>query len=131
MRINQVLWVINSETKNVIPVKIVEKITKETSTGESVEFILESVSGKRMNLSTLKETYFQTSQEAQQHLLSSAARLVEEIMARAIKSSEKFFQENHVQEEPVHDNIKGADQPEIVTLPDGTKARLRIKDLEG
>jgi hypothetical protein len=130
MRINQVLWVINSETKNVIPVKIVEKITKETSAGESTEFILESVSGKKMSLSSLKDAYFQSSQEAQQHLLSSAAKLIDEIIARAVKSSEKFFQDSRVHEEPSHDIVQEVDQPDFVMLPDGTRARLRIKDLE-
>ena len=80
MKINQILWIINGETKNLVPVKIVEKITKETSLGQQIEFVIETVSGKKRNLSEIKDRYFETSDEARIFLLESASKMINEIV---------------------------------------------------
>lgn len=130
MRINQILWIINNESKSVVPVKIVEKITKETLEGERIEFVVESVQGKRKNLSEMKVTYFETHEDARKHLLDSAINLIDGIISRAIEISEKFSDDSVVHENQPSDTIQEGPSPELVILPDGSRARLRIRDLE-
>lgn len=128
MKINQILWVINNETRAVVPVKIVEKITKETVSGQKIEFIVELINGKKRNLSELGATFFESPEEAREYLLHAATNLVDEIVSRAIEVAQKFLSpDSDVQESLASDMIQGEPEPEMITLPDGTKARLRIK----
>jgi hypothetical protein len=132
MRINQVLWVIHGETKTVIPVKIIEKITKETSAGEIVEFVFETTSGKRRNLSDLKDRYFETPEEARSFLVETATHLIDEIVNRAIDTSKKLSDfEQQDSGQPVllpekRDTIDLRSEG-TMELPNGQVARVRIR----
>ncbi len=131
MQINQVLWVINGENQNVIPVRIVEKVTKETASGTKTEFIVETVTGKKISLTNLNGPYFESSLEASNHLLASAHQLIKRIIAKAEEAAQKF---GHVaQSAPQNVQLDEEDdtifqeEPEMVTLPDGRQARVRVK----
>ena len=132
MKINQILWVIHGETKTVIPVKIVEKITKETSEGEAIEFVFETTSGKKRNLSDLKDQYFETSDEARTFLLEAATQLIDNIVERAEDASRKLLNiDLKSSRQPVllpekHDTIDMLDEG-TVELPNGQVARVRIR----
>ena len=135
MRINQILWVIHGETKAVVPVKIVEKITKETSSGELVEFVFETTTGKKRNLSDLKDQYFETSNAARSFLIEAATNLIDNIVARAEEASKKFLEFDQKDfDQPVlqngnRDTIDMQDGP-TVELPNGQIARVRIRTQE-
>lgn len=128
MKIGKILWVINGDAHTIVPVKIVEKITKETLQGEQIEFVIETTSGKKLNLSNLKDRYYETIDEARNFLLTAAQNLINEIVDKALNSSKKF----QVEHDPVQladrlDTIDHAEVPTAVELPDGTMARVRIK----
>jgi len=131
MQINQVIWVINSENQSVIPVKVVEKITKETSTGVKTEFIVETVTGKKVNLSNLNGPYFEKSLDASNHLLATAHQLIKKIIAKAEEAAQKFgyVEQNAPQDVQLdeEDDTMYQEEPEVITLPDGRQARVRVK----
>ena len=131
MQINQVLWVINSENQNVIPVKIIEKVTKETASGVKTEFIVETVTGKKTPLSSISGPHFEDIQDASNHLLTAASELINRVISRAVESAKKFQNvapvvQKHVQFDEEDDTMY-QEEPEMVTLPDGRQARVRIK----
>jgi hypothetical protein len=131
MQINQVLWVINGENQNVIPVRIVEKVTKETASGTKTEFIVETVTGKKISLTNLNGPYFESSLDASNHLLATAHQLIKKIIAKAEEAAQKF---GHVEQSAPQnvqldeeDDTIYQEEPEMVTLPDGRRARVRVK----
>lgn len=131
MQINQVLWVINGENQSVIPVQIVEKVTKETSSGVKTEFVVQTTTGKKLNLSSLSGPYFEKSLDASNHLLAVAHQLIKKVITRAEESAQKFQLVEQPEPDPVqyhedHDMMY-QEEPEVVTLPDGRQARVRIK----
>jgi len=131
MQINQVIWVINSENQSVIPVKVVEKITKETSTGVKTEFIVETVSGKKVNLSSISGPHFEDIQEASNHLLNAATQLIERVISKAVEAARKFQNVAPAAQKMVQldeeDDTMYQEEPEVITLPDGRQARVRVK----
>jgi len=131
MQINQVLWVINSENQSVIPVKVVEKVTKETASGTKTELIVSTVTGKKINLSHLNSPYFEKSSDAYNHLMSAANKIIKTVIAKAEElakqlGSVEIPEEHQVQIAETDDTIV-KEEPEFITLPDGRQARVRIK----
>lgn len=131
MQINQVLWVINGENQTVIPVQIVEKVTKETSSGVKTEFIVQSVAGKKVNLNSINGPHFESSHDAYNYLLKTADQLIKKVIAKAEESAKKFQTSEITNQPPVQfdeeDDTMYQEEPEMVTLPDGRQARVRIK----
>jgi len=131
MQINQVLWVINSENQSVIPVQIVEKVTKETSFGVKTEFIVQVVTGKKINLASIGGPYFESSHDAYNHLLAAANQLIKKVIAKAEESAKKFQAVDNFVQSPVQfpeeDDTIYQEDPATVTLPDGRQAKVRIK----
>lgn len=131
MQINQVLWVINGENQTVIPVQIVEKVTKETASGVKTEFIVQNIAGKKFSLNSLNGPYFERSSDAYNHLLSAAQNLIKKVISRAEEAAQKFQIVEQVVQQPVQFDNEGdtmyQEEPEVVTLPDGRQARVRIK----
>ena len=132
MKIGKILWVINGETRTIVPVRIVEKITKETIQGERIEFIIETTTGKKINLSGLKDSYYETIDEARNFLLTAAQNLINDIVSKAQSSAKKFQTEQNTELDPVQladrlDTMESAEAPTAIELPDGTMARVRIK----
>lgn len=127
MKINQVIWVINSETKAIVPVQVVEKVIKETADGVNTTYIVATSSGKRGPLSE-KDRYFENLSDAKKFLLEAAMKLIEEVVVRAQAAAEKF--QIYDDEKPVmqptiqHDIIESTEDPQLVTLPDGRVAKL-------
>jgi hypothetical protein len=127
MKINQLIWVINGDTKNIIPVKIVEKVIKETASGSQTAYTVMTPAGKKSPLSD-DHLFFQTLEEAKNYLVEAAMALVSEVVRKAQVSAEKLgvtIEETN----PVHlqdpDDIMEPDaDPALVTLPDGRVARL-------
>jgi hypothetical protein len=126
MKINQLLWVIDAKTNSVVPVKIIEKVTKETSTGVESEFIVETLTQKRASLNQIQGRYFESLDEARKMLIVSATNLIDSVIEKARTSSVKFGP-NLVQLDHNNDTIPLEPVDDFITLPDGSLARVRIK----
>ena len=109
MQINQILWVINSENQAVVPVKIVEKVTKETILGTKTEFIVSMISGKKLNLSQINGRYFEKSSEAYDYLLSSAVKLIKAVIVKAEETAVQFGETEKLDQQNVQ-TIEGNDK---------------------
>ena len=136
MQINKVLWVI-STNQTIVPVRIVEKITKETSTGTETEFVTESVNGKRVALSDINGRYFESSGHAHDHLMSAAQSLITGLIRKAEEAAKRAWHTSDPQQEElqeivqneVSDVIMNQEAPETITLPDGRQAKVRYHGL--
>lgn len=131
MQINQIIWVIRGENQSVIPVKIVEKITKETLEGIKNEFVVETVSGKKVSLSTINGPHFLNLQELTEYLQNAANALINNIVNDASLMARKLKNTDVQPQIPVQENIENdtiiQEEAEMITLPDGRQARVRIK----
>ena len=128
MKINQILWILSNETRNIIPALIVEKITKETSLGQKVEFIIEFSSGKRKNLSEIKDNYFETSEQARDHLMQTVTQMVDEIVSLAVTKSQTLSSKiNPVQDSAVHLDEERDTMTDTISLPDGRVAKVNFR----
>ena len=130
MQINQVIWVINSENQSVVPVKVVEKIIKETASGVKTEFIVETVGGKKSSLASTSGPYFEDIQEATSYLLNVATELINKVINRAAEAAKKFQSETsapQVVQSEAPDGTMYQEETELVTLPDGRQAKVRIR----
>jgi hypothetical protein len=133
MHIGQILWFINGENQSVVPVKIVEKVTKETITGVQTEFIVETASGKRSNLTSINGPYFEQIEQASEHLRNAANELINRVIAKAQETAKKFqVKSEALDEQPIVQNVAEPytmDQVDdsFITLPDGRQAKVRIK----
>jgi len=126
MKINQLLWVLDSKTNSVVPVKIIEKVTKETAQGVESEFIVLTTTEKRAHLNQIEGRYFEELDDARASLLSSAKNLIDNVIDRARNMSIKFGPDL-VQLEHNSDTIEPEQVDDFIILPDGTKAKVRIK----
>ena len=127
MKINQVLWVIDNKTQTIVPVKIVEKVTKETLEGSKTEFIVQTPANKKVNLNTIDGRTFENLNDAKKFLLDSALELVSTIIQRAQAVAEKvgFY---GVQEDTENDIIEPeTNNNDFITLPDGRVAKVKVK----
>lgn len=127
MKINQILWVIDSKTNSIVPVKVVEKLTKENEEGTSSEFIVLTLDSKKVSLDKIGSVYYDTLDGAKQHLYSAANELIEKIVDRAQNLSKRFGN-NIVQSDNQYDIINLDNKSELITLPDGTVAKLKFKE---
>lgn len=138
MHISQILWAINSANQTLVPIKIVEKVIKETVEGVKTEFIVQTVNGKKINLSTINAPYFENIEDASAYLLNAANNIISRVIAKAQEDAKKF----HVTVEQVNEQHKNVvsyvqtpseqytiDQVDdsFITLPDGRQAKVRIK----
>lgn len=128
MKINQILWILSNETRNIIPALIVEKITKETSLGQKVEFIIEFSSGKRKNLSEIRDNYFESPEQARDHLMQTVTQMVDEIVNLAVSKSQTLANKiTQVQDDSVHLDSEHDTMTDTISLPDGRVAKVNFK----
>jgi len=138
MKINQVVWIISQETKAIIPAKIVEKITKETASGEQFLYVVVLPDKKQITLSE-KDLFYSTIEQAKSYLVETAVKFIDEVVKRAVSIATKnkmldaandiSMQDFHVNDiiEQANGQIEQSTQNEqsvTITLPDGQTARI-------
>lgn len=129
-RVGQVLYVISNKKGQVYPVMIIEEITKKTLKGEEVNYVLQAGAdqGSTLLLTQVDGELFETAEEAKKSLISRATEQIEKIVSSAARKAEDWYLSPVVPTEPsdkVHEEDEKDPNVEIVTLPDGTVARLK------
>jgi hypothetical protein len=148
-QVGQVLYIINSESTQVIPVQVVEQVTRKTLDGEKVTYIVKlpkKLKGAEVDtvpLDKIKGDFFSSSDKAKERLTSNALRNVERIIKNAENLSRGAFGESASVSSDIFDISSSSgdsdeieregepDDAEVVILPDGTKAKVRLpKDID-
>ena len=131
MHINQILWFINSKDTNILPVKILEKVTKETASGTKTEFVVKTAAGRTFNLSDVKSPYFENLEAVRSHLLEKTMVFIENAITDAAAAATALNDTNGVSLAMNQDTPEISTLPDeenhMVTLPDGKRARVRVR----
>ena len=134
MHINQILWIINSTDINILPVKIIEKVTKETASGTKTEFVVKTTAGRTFNLSDLKSPYFESLEAVRSHLLEKTMVFIENAITDATAAATTLNDVNGVSLVMNNDVTVVSALPDeenhMITLPDGKRARVRVHGVQ-
>lgn len=129
-KIGQVLYVLlNRETK-ICPIQVVEEITKRTLAGETTTYIVKfGKKGETVSLSDLDGQIFDSVEVLRTTLYERITHSVENIITNTVKKSQEFYHVDDVIQ--VHHKVESSEvqQPTedaMITLPDGTVAKIRI-----
>lgn len=133
--IGQVLYVLLNNDTKICPVQVVEEITKKTISGETIQYIVKTnKSGNTMTLSDMDGHVFDSIDVLKQTLQDRITKTINTVVHNAIKRAEAWYDVRHEQfvEKPTDAmasqalDIKEDVENTLVTLPDGTVARLKL-----
>jgi len=130
--IGQVLYVLlNKETK-ICPVQVVEEITKKSLEGESTIYIVRfGKKGDTVDLSTLDGQVFESIDMLRSTLHERITRTVNAVIDGTMKRAQEWYQHHEqprhrvVEEHPHVESFSQDLDDAIITLPDGTVAKVR------
>jgi hypothetical protein len=129
-KIGQVLYVLlNRETK-ICPVQVVEEITKRTLGGETTTYIVKlGKKGETMSLSDLDGQVFDSIEVLRMTLYERITRSVENIITNTVKKSQEWYNVDdviQVHREVESSEVLQSEEDAMITLPDGTVAKIRM-----
>ena len=82
--VGQILFVLMSEENQVLPVKVIERVTRETSLGETRMYIVVTgVDDKQYDLSKIKGRPFINPDDVRVEMLTNVTRVIDKIISRA------------------------------------------------
>ena len=129
--IGQILYVLlNRETK-ICPVQVVEEITKRTLGGETTTYIVKfGKKGETVSLSDLDGQVFESVDVLRHTLHDRITRSVENIVTNTVKKAQEWYPQ--VAEEIINVRqpgvleVQNQEEDAMITLPDGTVAKIRM-----
>ena len=123
--VGQYVWYIDPERPLVQHFLVVEEIVKNSVSGQSREYVFESISqnGKQGKVlrKNLKGNFFKDRKLVYDFMLEQASVAINSMLDRAERSQSENKTEQISEPEPSFEEGDDA----IVELPDGTKARLK------
>lgn len=134
--VGQILFVVLNKKSQVYPMQVIEEITKRTLKGEVKTYVLQGGSDPNSTviLDQIDGEVFDSSEEVQRVLLSRATNQINKLVSAAVAKSKDWYlgseNENSLSDLRKSDIpqqvLKSIEDEELtVTLPDGTKARLK------
>jgi len=126
-QVGQIIYLIPNGERRVMPAQITEEILRRTISGtETVWMIQLAGSPKSIPLEPDAAEYFIDVNELRRSLVDRTTQQVNSMIDKTVSlANEIFKQQTH---DEVADIIESDDQPQVttVTLPDGTKARVKV-----
>ena len=141
-QIGQILFIIAGGKRTIDPVQIVSKQTLEDLNGVTVQHMCKTLEGLTFSLEKqIKDSeisaVFESVEDAKNHLLQQASKIVEQMAINAQQKSTAFVRRapsvqapQEIQEKPAQQpaNVSSEDDVKVVELPDGTRARIRLSE---
>lgn len=130
-KIGQVLYVLLSRETKICPVQVVEEITKRTLNGETTNYIVKiGKKGETMSLSEMGGQVFESIDSLRQTLFDRIARSVETIIMTSISRAKEWYPNQVEPDVTSQHSVSSAetstDEDAVITLPDGTTAKIRM-----
>lgn len=123
-KVGQIVYLIPSGERRVLPAQITEEILRRTVKGtETVWMIQIAGSSKSVPLDPDAAEYFTDSISLREAMLERTRKQVIAMLEKVEVTAREIFQEQVSEEEPTPEVEVGS---ATVTLPDGTKARVRV-----
>lgn len=140
-RVGQILFVIPAGKVGMVPIQVVEEITKKTLSGSAVSYVVRiNKAGKTGDISSIDGEIFESAPMAQKTLLERSNSAVVQMVQRAVAQAQEWYPQltASAQQQPADDSemltLKGPNEgpavvdENVVTLPDGTTARLKLPE---
>ena len=129
-KIGQVLYVLLTRETKICPVQVVEEITKRTLAGETTTYIVKfGKKGETVSLSDLDGQVFDSVEVLRTTLYERITRSVENIITNTVKKSQEWYHVDdviQVHREVESSEVQQPDEDAMITLPDGTVAKIRM-----
>jgi len=129
--VGQVIYVILNKKGQVYPMRIIEEITKKTLKGEDINYVLQvgSDTSTTILLNDVEGDVFNTADEARSVLIDRATQQIERIVASATAKAKEWYLTTDNDEQEIHElPPERQEDPNFITLPDGTVARLKANN---
>lgn len=136
--VGQVLYALSNKEMAVIPLRITEKILRQTLDGEVVSYVAETSGGRQVeDLTRLSATFYTSSEDVRDALIDNVTHVVGQIVDGASQTATKAFGQapekissDVVTTKTTTSNISSPSLTDVqsVTLPDGTVAKLKLPD---
>ena len=128
--VGDIIYILDSKTHTIIPCKIVEIVSSLRLEGESTFHIAEAPSGKSFKIEDLKSPMFKTIEDAKQHLLDAAEKLIDLTAKKAIKSANEAF---GVQESILENSINDLSDTynEVAAVPAFSEGVTKVELADG
>lgn len=133
--VGQVLYALSNKEMAVIPLRVTERILRQTLDGETIAYVAKTANGKQVeDLSKLSATFYTTAADVKVALIDNVTRVVQQIVDNASQTADKSF--GIVESGP--DKVKTSpakakqvllkENEKSITLPDGTVAKVTIPE---
>lgn len=138
-KVGQILFVVPSRQTLVVPMQIVEELTKKSLQGTEVDYILRS-SEKLISLKEIQGEIFESAEKAKASLTERAIKSVMKLVDRAVLQAREQFPssfENVAHNESsvdfpteIHNNeVQELSNDSTIDLGNGVKARIKLPDV--
>lgn len=129
--VGQVLYVILNKRQKVIPVQVVEQVTRRSLKGEETHYSVNVPSregAREYNLHDLDGEVYETIDDAKDALVKNANRSIESIIENAQKIASHVFNSSSDVDDLVLGSETSTDSVKI-TLENGTIANVKLPDI--
>lgn len=128
--IGQVVYAIDPRRNRVMPLQIVEEITKRTMQGEETSYVVRVDAENMANLTDVASEVYETADQVKDAMVKRATTAIVGLIDEAVQNAELWFGHTEVRSPTKRSSpSKKADKQEtIVELPDGTKAKVNLPD---
>ena len=104
--VGNVLFVVKQKSHVVLPVLVVEEISRKTLSGVTTDYVVQFTDKKTIMLSEIDGSTFESSRECKEYLVKQATTAIYSLVLKAEESSRVFIQTSEQQtSEEFTDNI--------------------------
>lgn len=130
--VGQIIYVLLSREKSIVPMQIIEEISRKSKDGMTVSYMAALGSGdskENIMLSEIKGEIFASLKEVRESLISKATTTIDALVSSAEKKAVTWYPTAFSGEKPEVPQPEEAPQVnheyDMVQLPDGRMARLK------
>ena len=136
--VGKILYVISKKSKSVIPVQVVEEVTRKTVTGESISYVvmLPGSNTEQVALEKLDAKIFSSVDDVRRDMVENATNAIEKIIQKSLDLASESFKEVTVEKDdsrevviPMIDPVtvgQNEDERVHVDLGNGIRARVNL-----
>jgi len=128
--IGQILYILMNRETKILPVQVIEEITKKSLNGESTNYIVRVGSkGEATSLSDIDGEIFDSIIVLRQTLHEKIIKMVDSVVENSEKRAKEWYQIDDVDSiisEPIEKAIEIQQDDAVVILPDGTKSKIKM-----
>lgn len=81
--VGQVLFILMNDENQVLPVHVIERVTRETSSGQTTQYIVSTSDGKKLILSKINGIPYSNIDDLRGTMISNVTRAIDNIISRA------------------------------------------------